>query len=96
MNGTFKNILVILISSGVFTILFNHLYKSNPDVLSFIQKIPEKYKGKWHIRWIVLLILMFLISILVVVGGLSNTIGTIMVGFFIALTDLIFIRKNIS
>lgn len=94
MNSTVKTIFIILISSGIFTLLLNLLNKSNPEVFSFAQKIPENLKGKWFIRWIVLLILMFTVSLLVVIAGLNNNIGTIIIGFFIALTDLIFMKPK--
>lgn len=41
------------------------------------------------VRWAVLLVLMVIVSLLVV-AGLNDTIGSIVIGFFIALTDLIF------
>ena len=90
MNSSIKSIFIILISSGIFTLLLNQLYKSNSEIFSFIHMIPERWKGKWFIRWIVLLFLMFIVSVLVVIAGLNNTIGTIIIGFFISLTDLIF------
>lgn len=92
MNSTVKTIFIILISGGVFTLLLNLLKKNNPEIFYFIKKIPEPWKGKWFIRWIVLLILMLIIALLVVIVGLNDTIGTIIIGFFIALTDLI--RRN--
>lgn len=94
MNSTVKTIFIILISGGVFTLLLNLLKKNNPEIFYFIKKIPEPWKGKWFIRWIVLLILMLIIALLVVIVGLNDTIGTIIIGFFIALTDLIFKKPN--
>lgn len=97
MNSLIKTIFIILISSGIFTLVLNQLYKINSDIFSFIHKIPKRWKGKWIIRWIVQLFLMFIVSVLVVNGGLNDTIGTISVGFFIALTDLVFSKpKKIS
>ena len=83
-------IIIIIISSGVFTVLLNILYETNPKVLSFIHKVPKGWKGKYLIKWIVLLFLMTIVSVLVVIGGMNDTIGTIIIGFFISLTDLIF------
>lgn len=97
MNPLFKTVIVIIISSAVFTIILNQLYKSNSRALSFMNKIPKGWKGKYFMKWAVLLFLMFVVSLFVVVGGLNDTIGTIIIGFFISLTDLIFgkpIRKN--
>lgn len=90
MPSTIKTIFIILISSGIFTLLFNKLDKKNAEIFSFIDKIPQRWQGKWYIRWIIILILMFIVSILVVIVGLNDTLGTISIGFFIALTDLIF------
>lgn len=85
-----KTIFIILISSGIFTLLLNLLNKSNPEIFYFIKKIPEQWKDKWFIRWLILLILMSIVALLVVIVGLNDTIGTIIIGFSIALTDLIF------
>ena len=97
MNPLLKNVAIIVISSAIFTIILNGLYKSNSKLLSFVYKMPRAWKGKYLMRWMVLLSLMLLISVVVVIGGLNETVGTILVGFFISLTDLIFgksIRKK--
>ena len=94
MNSTIKTVLIILISSGIFTFLLNELYTTNPKIFSFIDKIPEGWKGKWFIRWIVLLLLLVIIAIFIVVVGLNDTIGTIISGFFISLTDLMFSKPK--
>ena len=90
MNNLLKTVLIILISSGLSTLLLVQLNKTNPDLVSFIQKIPESWKGKLIVRWIVLMILAVLFSIIVVFGGLDDTIGSIIIGFFISFTDFIF------
>lgn len=94
MNSTVKTIFIVLISSGIFTLLLNLLKRNNPEVLFFTEKIPESWKGKCFIRWIVLLILILIVSLFVVIGGLNNIVGTIIVGFFIAFTDFIFMKAN--
>ncbi|HZK33144.1 MAG TPA: hypothetical protein VFC60_01470 [Tissierellaceae bacterium] len=90
MNNLLKTLLIMLIASGIFALLLNLLNSSNPEIFSFIDKIPERWKGKWFIRWIVLMVLMLTIALLVVIAGLNDTVGTIIISFFIALTDLIF------
>lgn len=85
-----KTIGIILLSSGFFTILFNKLHKIYPEIFNFIDKIPDTFKGRWSIRWMVLVFLMTIVSIIVVASGLNDTLGKIIVGFLIALTDLAF------
>ena len=70
--------------------LFILLNNTKPKIFSFTQKIPENWKGKWFIKWIVLLVLISIVSILVVYAGLNHTLRASIIGFFIALTDLIF------
>lgn len=94
MNHTLKTIFIILISSGIFTISLTQLYKMNPRAFSFIDKVPERWKGKWFIRCTVLLFLMFILSIITVIGGMNDTIGTIIIGFLIAFTDLVFSKTK--
>ena len=97
MNPLFKTVITIVISSAIFTIILNQLYKSNSKVLSFINKVPRGWKGKYFMKWIVLLSLMFIVSLFVVNLGMNDTLGTIIIGFFISLTDLIFgkpMRRN--
>lgn len=94
MNNLLKTTLIIAVSSGVSTLLLNKLYKANPGLFSFIDKIPERWKGKWFVRWIVLLLLMIMFSIIVVSGGLNDTIGTIIIGVFISLTDFILMKPK--
>ena len=89
MNDLSKAVIIIVVSSGISTLLLNQLYKTNPEVFSFVHKIPERWKGKWHIRWMVLLSLMIIFSIIVVIGGLNDTVGTIIIGILISLTDFI-------
>lgn len=89
-GATLKTILIVLGSSFTFYVLFILLNNTKPKIFSFAQKIPENWKAKWFIRWIVLLVLMSIVSILVVYAGLNHTVGATIVGFFIALTDLIF------
>ena len=90
MNPLLKTVIIILTSSLVSTVLLRVLHRSNPKIFAFIHKIPEGWKGKYLIKWIVLFLLMIVISILVVIAGLNNTLGTIIIGFFISFTDFIF------
>jgi len=94
LNSTVKTIFIILMSSGIFTLLLNLLQKGNPEVFSFAQKIPENWKGKWFIRWTVLLVLIFTVTLFVVIAGLNKTIGTIIIGFLIALTNFILMNPK--
>ena len=94
-NSFLVTLLIILISSGVFTFLLNYLYREKPELFAFIQKIPKGLRGKWFVRTIVLFLIMFTVSVLVVMAGLNDTLGSIIIGFFISLTDLIFIRSKI-
>ena len=90
MNYLLKTIFTILVSSLTFTILLRGLYKSNPKMFLFMKEIPESWRGKYFIRWIVLFILMVFVSLIVVIGGLNETLGIVIIGFFISFTDLIF------
>lgn len=89
-GGLLKTILIVLGSSFTFYVLLFLLNNIKPEIFYFTQNIPENWKDKWFIRWIVLLVLMSIVSILVVYAGLNHTVGATIVGFFIALTDLIF------
>lgn len=93
MNPLLKTIIIIMISSGVFTILLNQLYKTNPKILSFIHKVPKGWKGKYFIKWTVLMFLIIIVSALLV-AGLNDTIGTIIIGFCISITDLTFAKPK--
>lgn len=88
MNVLLKSILIIFISSGIFALLLSQLYKMSPKLFSFIEKIPEIWKGKWFLKWIIQLFLMTIV--VVIFGGLENTIGKIIIGFVFALTDFVF------
>ena len=97
MSPLLKTIVTIIVSSTIFTIILNYLHKSNSKALSFLNKLPKGLKGKYIIKWIVLLTLMLLVSVAVVIGGLNDGVGTIIIGFFISLTDLVFgkpVRKR--
>ena len=94
-NGFLLTLLIILISSGFFTFLLNYLYREKPELFTFIHKIPKSLRGKWFVRTMVLFLIMFVISVLVVMYGLNDTLGSIIIGFFISFTDLIFIRSKI-
>lgn len=90
MNPLLRTIIIILISSLVFTVLLNMLNRYKPKVFSFINKIPEGWKGKIFIKWIFLFLLMVIVSVIVVIGGLNDRLGTIIIGFCISFTDFIF------
>ncbi len=92
MNDLMRTVLIIVVSSFIFNLIFHQLYKINRGLFSFTKKIPEKWKGNWIIRWIIMIVIMTIISVLVVMVGLNDTIGKIIIGFFISFTDLI-LRK---
>lgn len=94
MNPLFKSIIIIVISSGIFTLLLNQIYKINPKIFSFIEKVPENWKGKWIVRWMVQLFLMIIVAVVFVYSGFNDTIGNIIIGFIIALTDLVFSKSK--
>lgn len=91
---TLKTILIILVSSGVSILLLKQIHRRNTGIFSFIERIPKHWKNNQIIRWIVLLILIIIISVLVVIVGLNETVGTIIIGFLISLTDLIFTQHK--
>lgn len=93
LNPFIKNTIIIVISIGIFTLLLNKLYKANPKIFFVIGKIPEGWKGKWFIRWTVLLFLISISAVLIIIGS-NEIIVTIISGFFIALTDLIFSKPK--
>lgn len=90
LNDLVKTIFIIVISSGISTLLLNQLYKANKKLFSFTNKIPEKWKGQMLVKWIVLFFLMIIMSILVVIVGLNDTISKVIIGFIISLTDFVF------
>lgn len=93
MGGLDKNmqgIIILIISSIVFDIVLVRMYKSNPQVFSIFDKIPQNWKRKWYIKWIFLLILYALLSIIQVSLGISEVIGYIIAGIIFSLCSFAF------
>ena len=85
-----KGIIILLISTLLFDILFILLNKSNPQIFSVFNKIPQKWKGKWYIKWIFVVLLLFNLTAIQVFTGLNDLIGYMIAGFILSLCDLIF------
>lgn len=85
-----KGIVILIISIVVFDFLFSQLNKFNPKILYSMHKIPEKWKGKWLIKWAAIFILLLINSIIVVCVGVNDSIGYIISGFIISLCEFVF------
>lgn len=90
MNPLLKTILIMFISNRISVLLLNQVYKIKPKLFSFIEKIPEKMKGKLLVRWIIQLFLITIVILVVDYSELNDTIGKILIGFLFALTDFVF------
>ena len=95
-NNLLKTILIVVISSGLSTLLINQLNNTNPAIFSFIHKIPDKWKGNLLIRWVIQLILIILVSVIVVIGGLNDTVGTVFIGFLISFIDFLLRKPKLN
>lgn len=100
LNPLLESILIIFVSSGVFGFLLNELYKIRPKLFSFTQKIPQRFKDKWFIKWVIQIFLITMVVVSITSGGFNDILGKIVIGFLFALTDLVFgnskkiIQKN--
>ncbi len=86
----FKGIIALVISRLLFDIIFMQLRKSNPEILSIFDKVPERWKGKWYIEWAFILVLILVLSILEVYAGLNIIVGYVIAGFILGISSLIF------
>lgn len=86
----FRGIIILIISRILFDILFIQLRKSNPQILSIFDKVPERWKGKWYIEWSFILILILILSTLQVYTGLNDLVGYGIAGFILGMSNLIF------
>ena len=82
-----KDIIILIISAAVFDFLFLQLNKFNPKILFLFHKIPEKWKGKWPIKWAAIFTLLLINAIIVVYFELDDSIGYIISGFIISLCE---------
>lgn len=89
-----RGIIILLISSLIFDLIFIQLNKSNPQIFSLFHKIPEKWKGKWYIRWMVILALVILLTTIQVYGGINENIAYMITGFILSLSNFVF-KKSI-
>ena len=83
----------MFISTLVFSLLLNRLKQYDLKILSFVNKIPSKWKGKWYIRWLFIILLLMITAPIVVYGGLSDMAGYIIAGFILSISDFAF-RKT--
>lgn len=90
-NLFFKSIFTYIIIRLIFDLLFKQLYKFKPQVLlPLINMVLEKWKGNQKIKWIAILILVFICVIIAVQLRLSDILTTILVAFFVSLCELLF------
>ena len=87
---TIKGILSLLISAFIFDSIFKKLDKINSRIISPFRIIPEKWKGKWIIKWIAIIILLFIPAIMVNEYGVNEILGNILSGFVISLCEFAF------
>ncbi|NLY45835.1 MAG: hypothetical protein GX053_07595 [Tissierella sp.] len=84
----FKGIIILLISTVLFDILFIQLKNSNPQALSIFDKIPERWKGKWYIKWTFIILLLLVLSSIQVLVKLNDLVGYTMAGFILSVCNL--------
>ena len=87
-------IIIFVVSSATFRLGIAALSRSNPEIFSFVDKIPDSLKGKWYIRWGTFIALVFILSIIVVGFNFSGNLSWIIAGFISAFTDFIFFKPN--
>lgn len=90
MNDLLKTMSIVVLSIIATNKLLSQLYIRNPKKFPIIDKIPKIWKEKWFVKWGIILILITIISGFVTVIGLNETVGTIIIGFFISFIEFIF------
>lgn len=88
-NFFIRTILFVLVSSFLFDFLFMGIEKVYPKFFSITDMIPEILKGKWWIKFIFLFLIMFIIASFMLFLKLNYIIGSIIIGFFISLFELL-------
>ena len=72
-----KGILTLIISASIFDSIFKRLDKINSRIISPFRIIPEKWKGKWIVKWIAIFTLLFIPAIIVNEYGINVILGAI-------------------
>ena len=83
-----------ILSSVIFAIIFRLMYENNLSIQEIInEEIPSGIKGIWYIRWGIIVIVAVITAWLINIG-LSEILGSSIVGMFIALTDEALKERN--
>lgn len=88
MNYT--GIIILIVSRILFDIFLQVLNDSNPQLFSFINKIPESWKGKWYIKWAFIITLLVIVAITQVYVGLNELVGYLIAGLILSFFELLF------
>lgn len=83
-------IFIFILASIIFRLLIVTINKLNPKLLSFVNKIPDKWKGRWTVKWGVFIILVFLLAFPVIHFEINYSVSSIILGFINALTEFAF------
>lgn len=89
-----KGIIVVTISIAVFDLLLMQLKKLDSKALWLFYRIPEKWKGKWQIKWISILILLLGNAYIKVYFRLNDIFAYIIAGFIVSLCDFALIKTQ--
>nr|WP_300001605.1 hypothetical protein [Tissierella sp.] len=84
-----KSIAILVVSATLFRIILLSLNSKNPNIFNFRKKIPDSWKGKWSVRWLALIILLFMFTIPLVYFNLNENLASVIGGFIIAFTEFI-------
>ena len=90
-----KSIAILVLSASVFRIILASLRSKNPNIFSFTKMIPDSWKGKWSIRWLVLIVFLFMFTIPLVYFNLNENLASVIGGFIIAFTEFILEKPRV-
>lgn len=89
-----KHIISIFIFHIIFDIIFFQLRKSNSKIFLLFNIIPEKWKGRYIYKWLVLFPLLVVCSIITVFLRLNYVVFGFMIGFILSLCDIAFKKTH--
>lgn len=90
-----KSIAILVLSAAVFRVILVSLRSKNPSMFSFVKKIPASWKGKWSVRWLLLILLLFMFTVPMVYFNINENISSVIGGFIIAFTEFILEKPRV-
>ncbi|MBU5427592.1 hypothetical protein KQI41_14480 [Tissierella pigra] len=87
-----KLIITIAVSTIIFGRIFTYLRKVKPQLFLLFEKIPRKWKEKYIYRWLVLLPIFLLSSIIFTLSNAGDIVGGTILGCIISLADIAFTK----